>query len=233
MLQNLSTGENMTEKTGTRHKPSLQDQRVAVRLKFARDILDVVQQESELRERLGAHGYDAERLAEGRRLLEGAERAYARRQHQLGAVQAADAAQQTAFQNVRRRYVALRRTCRVVFTEPGQQIALGVTGKIEDKLDLFLPLCALTYNTILNNPTYGDLLGTYGFTLERLQSEKDSLDALVGMIQNTADTRNQAELATRERNSCLNELVLWLVRLRSIALDATADRPDLAAKINI
>lgn len=224
---NLSAAPATLEPTTPPAQPAtyaLQSRDKAQRLTAALETLRAVMNDPAALERLEAHGYDTDALAEGMALYTAAQNAYNVRQQAIGRHKDLTAQWFDACEYTREDYRAFRDLARNLFPTAAAQTALGVRGRIPRDFEQFIAHTQASYAAALNTPIYLAGLNARGFSTAELQAQADAVAALVDTYAALRAADIAATQATARRNAALGALEAWLVEFRAVLRFAARER---------
>jgi len=180
---------------------------------------------------LEGFGYTSARWAEGRTLLEAAEalglaqaRAYG---HQYAATVATRAARKVAH----RAYSQTLKIARMVLTDPGSVVALGLAGPRCRDLAGWVDQATSFYANL--EPAHFEALGRFGYTPAKVSTEAALVEVVVSRARAQARHTGEARQATADRDAALGRLEAWLGELRTVLRVALADAPQVLESVGI
>ncbi len=182
---------------------------------------------------LAAHGYTAERLAEGQTLLAAARQALSQREALRGVQQGRTRQLEQAQRIARGKYVALARVARVLFKErPNLLVQLGIQGQTPESLAGLLQAGDILVTNV-THPEIAAELTEYGHPPARIAELGAAFVAFKQANDAQEAAKGDTQQATRQLQAAMRALDKWMIRFRAIARDALRDRPDYLEKLGI
>ncbi len=89
------------------------------------------------------------------------------------------------------------------------------------------------YNLVLNENEFVSKIVKYGLTAEKLQEERDEISALILLRNEAMSEQGQAQEATNLRDKKREELKDYCYELKTVAIIALEDHPQLLEKLGI
>jgi hypothetical protein len=204
------------------------------RLVAAQVALDNAQSDPILQEALANFGYDAERLEEGRALLDAAQAAQEAMAVEHGDQYEATDALQAAFDAANTTYMQHLKVARIALQDQrGAARALALTGRRKRTIPGWLDQARQFYDNALGDEAILTALGRFGITPEALAAAQAEVGA-VGTA-NSAQEREKGEAqdATEARDQAMDALDRWMSDFRAIARVALEERPQQLEKLGI
>jgi hypothetical protein len=147
---------------------------------------------------LAAHGYDAERLAEGRTLWTAARQALSRRESLYGQQQGLTRQVNQAQCIARDEFETLARLARVVFDDrPGLLVQLGIRGNTPRALSALLVAGGALFNNAAN-PDVAARLAAHGYPAERIAEIEAAFQTLRAANEAQEAAKGATQQATQE-----------------------------------
>ncbi|MGC1377355.1 MAG: hypothetical protein WA821_14080 [Anaerolineales bacterium] len=194
----------------------------------AKLVIDASLADAEIKELVGAYGYNDQKLAAGKQLYESANAAVTAQgiaeSAQLAASDALAAAKTPAVDA----YQSLAKTARA--TLPASALpGLNLGGRMPQGTNAF---CAAAGQLFDAAASLG-ALAEYGYDAAKLSAERAKISAYedANRLQETAKSR--AVTATREQNAALTALNQWLAQYVKIARVALRAKPDLLKRLGV
>lgn len=173
---------------------------------------------------LAGYGYTPARLAEGKTLLDRAEGLVLAQRREYGEQLEASAAVQDAWTKADTAYMKTLKVARLVFAENVQAIvALKLAGPRKAALPGWVDQAVSFYSNLLAQSHLAAAMGRFGYTVAKLTAEKALVDQVVTRSQAQAKEMGEAQKATADRDSALDQLDTWVGELRTILKVALAD----------
>jgi hypothetical protein len=185
-----------------------------------------VQNNPDIQEQMSKFGYTPERIAEGKALL-----AEVRRGEALQAESYSNkyttsdefvALQSTCYS----RYIITLKVVRVAFrTLPGRLQEVHATGERRRSLSGWLDDSRIMYDNLLT-PAMLTEMAKFGYTAERLQQEREGVEAIAALYGKRMQELGAAQQSTIERDRLVDQLCDWYSDFRAIARVALYDEPQ-------
>jgi hypothetical protein len=209
-------------------------QPISERITAAQVALDNAASDPVLQEALVPFGYDAERLAEGRALLDAAQAAQETMTAEYGDQYEATDALQAAFETADTTYMRHLKVARVALqNERGAAQALALTGRRKRTISGWLDQARQFYDNALGDEAVLAALGRFGITPEALEAARVEIDAVAAANAAQEREKGEAQDATEARDQAMDALDAWMSDFRAIARIALEDRPQQLEKLGI
>ncbi len=211
----------------TRSKSSISEQLNAAQVAVTNTLAD-----AEIQGLVTQFGYPPEKLTEGKVLYDAA----------LSAVNAQIAAAGSQFQATsnlriaetiaRDAYQALAKVARAVFVNDNARLAqLGLSGSMPKSTAGFISAAYAIFDNANNVPEIKSALESFGYTEEKLASERQKISAYDSANQTQESWKGAAQQATRDQDTALKAMNAWLAQYIKIAKVALRDKKQLLEKI--
>jgi hypothetical protein len=123
---------------------------------------------------------------------------------------------------------------RVAFkARPDMLAKFKVTGERNRSLSGWLNDARIMYANILNTPEALEVLANYGYSLERLNEERDGVEKVEALHSKRLAEKSEAQQGTVERDKAIDALCNWYSDFRAIARIALYDSPQLLEALGI
>ena len=202
---------------------SINDQLGAAKLTIDASLAD-----PEIKELVGAYGYNDQKLAAGKQLYETAHAAVTAQgiaeSAQLAASDALAAAQTQAVDA----YQALAKVARATLA-PSALPGLNLGGRMPQGTNAF---CAAAGQLFDAAASLGSL-AEYGYDPAKLSAERAKVTAYADANRLQETAKGQAVTATREQNAALTALNQWTAQYIKIARVALRAKPDLLKRLGV
>jgi hypothetical protein len=183
---------------------------------------------------LATFGYTAEKLAEGKALLDEATRLTALQVNNYGNQYAATDEASKALETAYADYMITLKVIRVAFKGDMDALAsFKASGKRNKSLSGWLRDARVMYANLLGNETALATAARFGITKERLQKEQQQLDAVAALYSKQLEKKGEAQQATIDRDKAFDELANWYSDFRAIARIALHEKPQLLEALGI
>ncbi len=183
---------------------------------------------------MGGVGFDAERLARGRGLVEAASLAVSAQVAATGAYRAASA-QADASEGMNRAIVSsYGQVAAVAFGDDRAALTtLGFDRSMPRAIAPFLTAALATYDNALANPGLLAKLSAFGYGAERLGTERGRLLELIEARRAQEMAKGAAQQATAAQGEAMTALAREMRDFRRIARVALKDKPQLLEKLGM
>jgi hypothetical protein len=182
---------------------------------------------------VGAYGYDAQRLAQGKQLLERSLQAYEVKEACAGAQRQATAETDRARLEAEDAFLALVRVARAVFkTDEPALTALALRGRVPASTAAFLGRADQLFDNA-RLPEVQQGLQAYGYDAARLQAEYKRINAYREADQVQEAAKGTAQQATADHDEALALLRDWIAQYIKIARIALRHQPKLLDKLGL
>ncbi len=184
-------------------------------------------QNTELQPMLAEFGYTAERLTQGKTLLDNATILNVKQEKELGEKTGATTQRDSKREQAHKDYIRFVKIARIAFVnEPGTWQALGLMGDRKDSISGWLAQTNQFYTNILGNQNWIAKMANYGITVEKLTAGQ-TLTKEVEKANNRLKTEmGEAQEATRLRDEAADTLQAWYSDFIAIARIALEDKPQ-------
>jgi len=180
---------------------------------------------------LEGFGYTASRWVEGRALFDAAEALVLAQARAYGEQYAATAATLAARSVANRAYSQTLKIARMVLTDPGSVVALGLAGPRCRDLAGWVDQATSFYANL--EAASIAALGRFGYTPAKLANEAALVEVVVARVRAQARRTGEARQATADRDAALARLDAWLGSLRTVLRVALADDPQTLEAVGI
>lgn len=203
---------------------------IAGRLNAAQVAISNSLADSEIQSLVAAYGYPASRLNEGQALYDAAFAAVTAQKSAAGAQKQATQELALAEASARDAYQALAKVARAIFqNDKGRLTALGLNGTTPIATAAFLASAA----SLFENAGAATDLEDYGYTAERLESEREKIAAYNLANQKQEAAKGAAQQATSLQDAALTTLEAWRAQYVKIARVALRGNKQLLEKIGV
>lgn len=206
----------------------------SARLLKARIALSNAQSDPVIGPLLSVYGYDAARLAEGVAVLQVADSAVQAQMSLSGHWQWATKALDTAEDEARAAYRALREVVRAAYglNDPVQAV-LGLNQPMPLRQSHFLAVAITLFNNALGDAEIAATLARFGYTGRRLATEKAKVDAMAAALETRESAKGGAQQATMDQRTALNDLGRWMSAFFRVARVALRGQEQLLEKLGL
>ena len=178
---------------------------------------------------LAGFGYDAPRWAEGNKLLEAAEALTLAQKKEYGDQYQATEAVQDAWAVADEAYTKTLKIARLVFAnDVHASAALRLSGMRKNSLAGWLDQARFFYGNLVD-PALMAQMGRYGYTPEKVQTEKALVEALQVRVLAQGRETAEAQRATVNRDEAVKQLDQWVGELRAVLQVALGNSETLEA----
>ncbi len=179
-------------------------------------------------------GYTPEKLNEGKTLYDAA----------LSTVNAQIAAAGSQFQGTsnlrtaetaaRDAYQSLAKVARAVFVKDSARLSqLGLSGSMPKSTAGFISAAYTIFDNANNVPEIKSALASFGYSDEKLASERQKITAYDSANQVQESLKGAAQQATRDQDTAIKTMNAWLAQYIKIAKVALRDKKQLLEKIGV
>ncbi|WP_045028414.1 hypothetical protein [Draconibacterium sediminis] len=191
-------------------------------------------QNTKLQPLLAEFGYTAEKLTEGKALLDTATSLNITQAKETGEKVQATATLDEKRELANREYIKYVKIARIAFTdEPGIWKSLGLAGERKGSISGWISQARQFYSNLMANTDWMTKMNTYGITIEKLQAGEELLQE-VEEAQNQQKTEmGEAQEATRLRDEAADILQDWYSDFIAIARIALEDNPQYLEMLGI
>jgi hypothetical protein len=188
----------------------------------------------EIQNKLTAYGYTAERIAEGKQLLEAVTSLIAAQVNEYGEQYAATDEQDKFLTATYANYMIAVKVARVAFKKQPDMLArLSLTGERPRSLSGWLRCARILYTNLLDTPDALAAITAFGYTAEQLQQELSNVNAVENLHSQQLSKKSAAQQTTQERDKAFDELCNWYSDFRAIARIALYDKSQLLEALGI
>jgi hypothetical protein len=193
-----------------------------------------VQRNPEIQAKLNAYGYTADRIAEGKQLLDETARLMTVQVNEYGDQYAATDEQDQLLASTYAHYMIAVKVGRVAFKKQPDMLArLTITGERPRSLSGWLRSARILYTNLLASPEALATMSLYGYTPQRLQEELQAVDEVENRHSKQLSEKSAAQQATLERDKAFDALSNWYSDFRAIARIALYDKPQWLEALGI
>ena len=207
---------------------------IAQRLASAQVAINNAMTSTEVGLYLSRYGYGPAKLQEGKTLLDAAVAAYQLQLSVAGGRNAATATVTTAYNDTRLAYQGLAQVCRAVFGPTNPMLAtLGLNRPTPARQADLLARANALFDNAIGNASMATSLGQFGYTSQKLNSEKAKVTSFAAAIQQREAAKGTAQQATVDRDKALEALDRWMSAFRRVAKVALREHPQLLEELSI
>ena len=190
--------------------------------------------DTEIQELVSAYGYTPEKLNEGKTLYEGALVAVNSQTKFTGSQQQATEdlvkAEKIAFDA----YQALAKVARAIFSkDKAKLVQLGIDGTMPRNTASFLRAAYTIFDNAGNISEIKTALASYGYTDEKITSERQKIAAYDTANQLQESSKGAAQQSTQDQKHALSLMNDWVSQYIKIAKVALRDKKQLLEKIGV
>ena len=205
---------------------------IAERLLAAQLAIDNALKIPKILDELTAYGYNAERIAAGKKLYEEASELVNFQKKEYGEQYEATDDVNTAWETADKAYMTTLKVARIALrANVSAQNALALTGIRKNSLSGWLEQTDVFYRNLLADPEMIATMGNFGYNKEKLDAEKVLVDAVADANLIQEKEKGEALDATAKRDAKMDELDKWMADFKQIALIALADNPQWLEKL--
>ena len=183
---------------------------------------------------LAAYGFDTNRFAKERALLQTASDEVTRQVNATGEYRAATARAGAALVVGIEAYQSLAQVARAAFAGDRATLSsLGLDKRMSRTSSLFTTQALALFDNAAGNKVIADQVATYGYTAEKLTSERNKILALIEAVRVQESAKGAAQQATAQQNAAMKALDSEMSALRRVAKVALKSQPQLLEKLGI
>jgi hypothetical protein len=165
-------------------------------------------------------------------LVQAASGGVARRQEKLGGKKDAVDELHLSAQGAREAYANFREIARASFPDPGDRIALGLTGDVPEDFQRFVTAAHTSY-TNAGKPAFAAKMKKRNYPPDRLATLLQNLENFTHDKSKKDEAAGEAIDSTEERNDAYDALRAYLKELKGVARGALRGKPGLRAKLEL
>ena len=218
--------------TAPKLKRSVQNQAIQNYIGEAETFLITVGSDEEIHPVMEQHGYDADELARGDRLLRTAANAFGVRLTGIAGKTEKHEDLISSDEQARNDYAAFRSIARAAFPAQADRIALGLTGNVPHDLQKFVTLAHTSY-TNAAKASWTTKMTKRGYAPARLTTLNNALDALTGTESDSAVAAGEAEQTTEARDNAYNALKEFIKEAHGVARGAFRGNAGALTKLKL
>lgn len=211
---------------------SIQNQSIQNFIGDAETFLITVATDADINRAMGQHGYDAEELAEGNRLLGVAAEAFGVRLTGIAGKTGMQQQKTTNDEQARNDYAAFRLIARAAFPAQADRVALGLTGNVPHDLQKFVTLAHTSYTNAAKAP-HTTKMTKRGFSTDALTTLSRGLDSLSGTDSQNAIATGEAQEATGARDDAYDALKEFIKEASGVARGALRGNGGALTKLKL
>ena len=179
-------------------------------------------------------GYTPEKMTEGKALYDNALSAVNAQIASAGSQFQATSNLKAAETVARDAYQALAKVARAVFINDSARLAqLGLNGAMPRTIAAFISSAYAVFDNAVNVPEIKSALASFGYSDEKLASERQKITAYDSANQVQESLKGAAQQATRDQDTALKAMNAWLAQYIKIAKVALRDKKQLLEKIGV
>jgi hypothetical protein len=188
----------------------------------------------EILNRLAPFGYTAEKITEGRELLNEVNHLAANQVLEYGNQYGYTDEQEAFFDTTYGKYMVAVKISRVAFKkQPDVLSALKVIGERPRSMSSWSHSARILYSNLLELPDALETISRFGYTEERLKKELQDVEEVEKLHLQQLRGKSAAQLATQKRDKVFDELCNWFSDFRAIVRIALYDNPQLLEALGI
>jgi hypothetical protein len=189
---------------------------------------------SEILNRLEPFGYTAEKITEGKELLDRVNQLTAHQVLEYGNQYGFTDEQEIFFGTTYGKYMVAVKISRIAFkNQPDILSSLKVIGERPRSMSGWLHSARILYTNLLELPNAFETISRYGYTEERIKKELQDVETVEELRLKQLRGRSAAQTATRKRDEAFDELCNWFSDFRAIVRIALYDNPQLLEAIGL
>lgn len=191
-------------------------------------------QNKKLQALLAEYGYSAEKLSEGKSLLDNATALSILRAKELGEKVESTQNRDEKKTLANKDYMKYVKIARIAFAkEPGVWQSLGLAGERKGSISGWIAQARQFYINLMADENRMAQMGTYGISPEKLEAGKAQVME-VEEAQNRQKTEmGEAQEATRQRDEAIDSLLEWYSDFIAIARIALEEKPQLLEMLGV
>lgn len=183
---------------------------------------------------LALYGYDEPKLTEGKTLLDEVIELNRKQIEEYGEQYEATQEVKTKYDAAYKAYIKAVKLARIALKNNAKApAALLLSGRRDESLSGFIEQASVFYDTLLQEAEFQNEVVRFGYTIEKLQEEKQLVDDLIEANRKQEIEKGEAQSATKERNLKIDELLEWTGELREVAKIALEDNEQWLEKLSI
>jgi len=106
-------------------------------------------------------------------------------------------------------------------------------GVRKETINGFLEQATPFYGNLLRNPSFQARMGKFGYSLTRIQGERQLVEAVRQAVNDQLMETGEAQAATRVRDQALDGLDAWVSDFKAICRVALAEDPQRLEQLGI
>ena len=209
-------------------------QTIAAKLHRMEESISGVKNNPEIQDRMSRYGYTPDRIAEGEALLSAAMGQVADQAGKYGnqyeATDELDKIWKVSYSD----YMVTLKVVRIAFRHrPGRLAEFNAVGQRRRSLSGWLTDARVLYANLLNDPDALMEMGKYGYTTERLETERQQVEDVAALHSKRLGDTGEAQQSTRDRDRAIDTACDWFSDFRAIARVALYDRSQWLEALGI
>jgi hypothetical protein len=193
-----------------------------------------VQNNPEIQEKLSPFGYTPTRIEEGKEMLNNVTRRMTAQVEEYSDQFIATDKLGKLWKLSYSDYMVLVKVTRVAFVgQPEMLQRFNATGKRNRSLSGWLRDARIMYTNLLNSPEALAVMAGFGYPVERLEKELQTVNAVEKLHSKQLGEKGDAQQATLERDEAFDALCKWYSNFRAIARVALYNKPQLLEAIGM
>lgn len=215
--------------------PYYSTKRIGERLNVARELINIVETDPVISERMSEFNYVAERLVVGRQLVDKAAQLDRDQRARLGQQTAASRTLEELVRGVRQTFSSDRKITRTLLRDNARlfkELRLGI--KMERKNEVFLQQARHFYEQVFAHDEVTTLFQTqYNITPEVFDNRVRDLDAMEEAMLVKQVRIGETKTTLRLRNEAMKELDVWMKGVIGVARYLFKDETDLLVQLGV
>ncbi|MBU0927082.1 MAG: hypothetical protein KKA67_04995 [Spirochaetes bacterium] len=201
-------------------------------LQGARTLVENAAGMPELSGVLEGYGYTEAKLKEGIALVEEADRLAKRKDAEYGEQYEASSALSRAWSSATVVYSKTLKLARIALGDDAKGVtALRLMGARKQSLAGWYEQAGTFYENILKEPRFVSRMEGFGYTKDKLKTEKTVVDGVMKKFRAREGELGQALASTTARDRKLKDLDAWVSTLRAVCEVAFYDQPEELEKL--
>lgn len=210
------------------------DQTIAGKLHHMEEGISGVKNNPEIQGQMNRYGYTPDRIAEGEALLTEAKEQVAdhagKYSHKYVSTDEVEKKRKASYSA----YMVTLKVVRVAFrNHPGRLTEFNAVGRRRRSLSGWLNDARVLYTNLLNDPDALTKMEQYGYTVERLQVERQQVEEVALLHSKQLGNMGEAQQSTQDRDRAIDAACDWFSDFRAIARIALYDRPQWIEALGI
>ena len=209
-------------------------QSISERLSFANVAISNALSDAQIGKLLAEYGYNTQKLNEGKGVFTAADTAVKRQIALYGAQKEASKKADDAEKAARSAYQSLSQVAKAAFGQDKAKLGvLGLDRAMPNPVPLFITMATALFDNAMQNKEIADVLKNYGYTAERLTTERKKIEQLESARAAYESAKGAAQQATAEQKKAMEALDAWMSGFVKVARVALKEQPQLLEKLGI